>query len=505
MAKFYITTPIYYVNDKPHIGHAYTTIAADILARFHRMKGDDVFFLTGTDEHGKKIAQEAEKRGQSPQTFVDEWSATFMEAWDTLGLSHDFFIRTTESRHERIASMLLQKLYDDGFLYKGSYEGLYCVGCEAYKAESELVDGLCPFHKKAPIPLSEENWFFRLSDFTPRIKEKILSKEMRIEPEARRNEVLSFLEQGVKDIPISRKDVPWGIVLPFDREQTCYVWIEALMNYITALDVYENEEHFQKFWPADVQLMAKDILKTFHAVIWPSMLMALGLRVPKKLYAHGFFTIEGQKMSKTLGNVIDPTDWARRYGNDALRYFLFREVTFGQDGDISEKRMKERYTSDLSHGLGNLVSRVFALAEKRPFNADYGGGFEDISTIVCAAWDQYDARMSELRFHEILTVVWDIVSSCDLLIECEKPWQLAKSDAVRFSQVLTSLMECLRHIAWMLFPFMPEVSETMLAAMGVFDREKKSPYANLRKWGTISGEIRAQKFPALFPMLETKQ
>ena len=325
MNKFYITTPIYYVNDKPHLGHAYTTIAADILARYYRKQiGDDnVFLLTGTDEHGVKIAQAAEKAGKLPQDFSDEVSAQFQATWQKLNISNNDFIRTTEFRHEEAVIEILLKLKDakgpsgQPVLYQGEYEGLYCTGCEAYKTESDLVDGKCPDHPKQKLNhLKEANWFFRLSDFQTDLKKIIESGAFKVEPESRKNEVLSFIHDGLQDIAISRASVDWGIKVPFDQDQTIYVWVDALLNYLSALGIKDNSEKFQKFWPAEVQLLAKDILK-FHAIILPALLMALDLPLPKVCFAHGFFTIDGQKMSKSIGNVIDPNELVDTYGSDA--------------------------------------------------------------------------------------------------------------------------------------------------------------------------------------------
>lgn len=501
MGKFYITTPIYYVNGKPHIGHAYTNIAADVLSRYHRMIGDDVKFLTGTDEHGKKIAEAAAKNGLAPQQFVDELSAQFQTAWDSLDISHDQWIRTTDAQHEEIAKEFLNKLHDGGHLYKDEYEGLYCVGCEAYKTESELVDGLCPDHKVAPIKLKEENWFFKLSAFNDKIKSLIESGEFVVEPESRRNEILAMLERGMNDIPISRKDVEWAIPLPFDEEQTCYVWIEALMNYVSAINVFGDDGEFEKWWPANVQIMAKDILK-FHAIIWPAMLMAVDLPLPKKVFAHGFFTIDGQKISKTIGNVIDPIDWSTKYTSDAVKYFLLREIPFGGDGDVSETRMNERYGSDLANGVGNLFSRVLALSSKQVFHTAYGEDASEFEKLVNEIWSNYDSQMDALAFHDCLANIWKLVSHCDGYIEQNKPWELAKNDESRYFIVLTHLLESLRHIGWMIYPFMPQTGESILQQLGVFDTEKEEELKNIRKWGKMNGDITLQKAQPLFPRIE---
>ncbi len=490
--KFYITTPIYYVNDKPHIGHAYTTIAADVLARYCRGQRMEVFFLAGTDEHGVKIAQAAQKQGKSPKEFCDEQSEKFKEAWQALHISYDYFIRTTDEKHERIAKLFLQKLYDKGFIYKGIYKGLYCVGCEAYKTESDLVDGLCPDHKKAPILLEEENYFFKLSAFNDKLKTLIESDELSVEPVSRKNEMLGLLKEGLQDLAISRKNVPWGIPLPFDAGQTAYVWIEALMNYVTAIDIFENEKRFSQWWPADVHLMAKDIVK-FHALIWPAMLLAIGEKPPKQVFGHGFFTVDGQKMSKTVGNVIDPVELNAKYGADAVRYLLLSECGFGEDGDISFQRFALRYQSELAGGIGNLVSRVFALSEKqRSFKLDFSSpdGFDAATHKL---WEHYDGRMKSLKFHEILRGVQDYATFCDRYIENAKPWGLDKTDPARLKQVLSNLLEAIGHIANALSPFMPEASEIILQSL---------PRAEGEGWGRYKGEEKKKKIAPLFPRIE---
>src|SRR3989338_1238440 len=364
MDKFYVTTPIYYVNAEPHIGTAYTTIAADVLARFYRLSGVPTFFLTGTDEHGQKIAAMAAAAGKPPEDFTREMSAKYSMIWNTLEIAPDDFIRTTEERHIAAVNKFLETLKLSGKVYEGDYEGLYCVGHEAFVKDSELTaDGLCPDHKTKPEKVKEKNWFFKLSDYGELIKEKIQSGEFVIAPVERKNEVLAFLDSGLEDIAISRPNVKWGIPLPWDPSQTVCVWVEALFNYVSALG-FPDGENYKKFWPVDLQLMGKDIIR-FHCVIWPALLAAAGLAWPRKIFAHGFFTIGGQKMSKSLGNVLDPQALAQKYSPDALRYFLLREVPFGQDGDVSEEKLRSRYEGDLANGLGNLFSRVTTLIAQK--------------------------------------------------------------------------------------------------------------------------------------------
>ncbi len=466
--KFYITTPIYYVNDKPHIGHAYTTIAADVVARLHRQLGEETFFLTGTDEHGAKIAQAAEKAGQSPKEFVDEVSAKFSFAWDQLGIAPDKFIRTTDPEHKAAVEKFLNKLKDSGKLYEGEYEGLYCVGHEAFIKESDLVDGLCPDHKTKPQQLKEKNWFFKLSDYQQALEEKISSGDLMIQPQTRRNEVMSFMKQGLEDIAISRPNVKWGIPLPWDTNQTVYVWVEALFNYCSAIGYGVDDEQFKKFWPADIQLMAKDIIK-FHCVIWPALLMAIGEELPTKVMAHGFFTVNGEKMSKTIGNVIDPNDWVAKYGADAVRYFLLREVPFGQDGDVSEEKLKARYNGDLANGLGNLFSRTTNMIEK------YLDG--DIGEAVTPPKDLSDVSEAfyNLNFSEGLVRVWEEIAWANQLIDKAKPWELVKENPDKVKTLLLNLAALLHDISLKLSPVMPETADKIRSLIESGDIKKAEP------------------------------
>ena len=466
--KFYITTPIYYTNDPPHVGSAYTTIAADVLARYYRLKGKEVFFLTGTDEHGEKIAQTAEKAGKSPQEFVDEIVKSFKKVWRALNISCDDFIRTSEERHEKGVNKFLLELKKSGKIYQGKYEGLYCVGCEKFIKKKELVDGKCPDHQKEPEKISETNYFFKLSDFLDEIKKLINRDKIKIEPQERKNEVLSLLEQELEDFSISRQKAKWGIPLPFDKSQISYVWVEALLNYITAVGYENNPKNFKKFWPVDLHLIGKDILK-FHAIYWPALLLAVGLKPPQKIFAHGFYTVNGQKMSKSLGNIIDPVYLANKYGVDALRYFLLREIPFGQDGDFSEKRLKERYNADLANGLGNLVSRVLALAEKTEASVASNQSEKreefrknELAGTIKSTQEKYEKAIEEIKFNEAIEAIWQLISACDEFIEKNKPWALIETDQDKFKQVLSELLIILKEIAVLLQPFLPASSEKIL-------------------------------------------
>ncbi|MFH1460915.1 MAG: methionine--tRNA ligase [Patescibacteria group bacterium] len=465
--KFYLTTPIYYVNDKPHIGHAYTTIAADVLARYHKSKGEQVFFLTGTDEHGDKVAQAAEKAGQSSQEFVDQVVKDFYQAWEKLNIEYNDFIRTTEERHKKGVTKFLDKLNQNGKIYQDDYKALYCQGCEDFIFKKDLINGKCPYHDKEPKLISERNYFFKLNDFLPQVRKLIEQNKFIIEPEERKREVLSLLKQDLGNLSISRERVKWGIPLPFDKKQTCYVWIEALANYLTAIGYGTDEKKFKKYWPADIHFMAKDILK-FHTIFWPALLLAVDLPLPKKIFIHGFFTVNGQKMSKSLGNVIDPACLADKYGADVVRYFLLREISFGQDGDFSIKRLEERYNSDLANGLGNLVSRVLTLSEKVKAKPSQKSALDKQ---IKSTQRKYQQALEEIKFNEALDAVWQLISACDEYVEKNKVWQLVKNDINKAKKVLCDLLTAIKEIAILLKPFVPETSDKILKQI---DKNKKA-------------------------------
>lgn len=456
--KFYITTPIYYVNDKPHIGSAYTTIAADVLARFHRNRGEDTIFLTGTAEHGTKIAESAEKAGKSVDWFVDENAEKFKVAWKHLNISYDDFIRTTEQRHIDAVNIFFGKLKESGKLYEGDYEGWYCVGCESFKTESELVNGLCPLHNTKPELVKERNWFFKLSDYAETLKQKIDSGELTIEPEERRNEILSFINQGLEDITISRRSAKSALPLPWDDQQTIYVWLDELFNYCSAIGYGLDDAKFKKYWPADVHVVGKDIIK-FHCIIWPALLLAIGEQVPKTVFANGFFTVNGQKISKSLGNAIDPVEWVEKYGVDAVRYFVLREVPFGQDGDVSGEKLRARYDGDLANGLGNLVSRITNLIEK---NLDGKVNRELAPKKSTGDISEVEKNIRDYRFHDALAHIWQGVAHANKIVDEEKLWEQAKTDLTSFEKNCASVLAILENVATDLLPFIPDTAQKIL-------------------------------------------
>lgn len=452
MDKFYITTAIDYINGKPHIGHSLEKVASDVLARFYanQIGRDNVRFVTGTDEHGAKIAQYAEKENLEPQAFADRNSAYFSFAWDQLNVQYDRFVRTTDSDHEQTVKDLVTKMKDNGFLYEGEYEGLYCVGHEAFLTEKDLVDGVCPDHQTKPELVKEKNWFLKISAFSDKIKTAIEKDELLVWPESRKNEILSLLEQGFTDIAISRPSVKWGIPLPWDESQTIYVWVDALINYYTAAD---------GFWPASAHVIGKDILK-FHTVIWPAILLAADLPLPKAIITHGYLTVDNKKISKSIGNVIDPNDWVAKYGSDAVRYFLLREVPFSDDGDVSEEKLRARYEGDLANGLGNLVSRITTLVEK---NLD--GVFPEGTKGFTAPGDEISPLIEQYKFHEALAMIWQYVAWANKTVDENKLWELAKTDLPKFTEVSKQVIDVVEIIAKSLAPFMPETSEKILTAV----------------------------------------
>jgi methionyl-tRNA synthetase len=502
--RFYITTPIFYVNARPHIGSAYTTIAADILARFHRQKGEEVFYLTGTDENSVKNVAAAKEARKDVKDYLDEMAAVWQETWDSLGISNDDFIRTTERRHIEAVFKFFKEVKKKGDIYEGVYEGYYCDGCEAFLSKDDLVDNKCPTHKKAPEYLREKNLFFRLTKYRDKLLNHIEKNPEFIEPVSRRNEVVSYIKDFMTDFSISREGAGWGIHVPEETEtkRVLYVWFDALINYISAIGYATDEKKFKKWWPVDVHLIGKDIIK-FHCAYWPAMLMSAGLPLPKKVFAHGFFTIDGQKISKSLGNAIDPVEASKKYGIDALRYFLIHEIKFGEDGDFSFRRLEEVYNSELANELGNLVNRVLSMVEKYfnskiPKPTKLRNGYENYEKVI----NDYEEAMEELRLHDAVEAILSLVRFCNQLIDKERPWELAKKDLKHLADVIYFLLDALRILGWMLWPITPEAAEKIWEQLGVSE-EKEKKWEKGVKLGGLKAGTKIKKGEPLFPKIET--
>jgi len=472
MAKrYYITTPIYYVNDKPHIGNAYTTIAGDVLARYYRSQQAEVFYLTGTDEHGSKVAESAAKTGLPPQEFVDRQAELFKTAWQKLDITYDYFIRTTDQRHRQSVEKFMAKLHEVGAVYEGEYSGLYCIGCEKFMTEKELVDGVCPDHKTKPELITEKNYFFKLKDYIEPVKKLIESDQLKIEPANQKNETLGLFKQGLADFSVSREKVKWGIPLPFAPEQNIYVWVDALQNYISAIGYGDKEEEFKKWWEESevIHLMARDILK-FHTIFWPAMLLAAEVAVPQREFIHGFFSINGAKMSKTQGNIIDPNVMVAEFGSDATRYLLLSQFPFGADGNIAQESFIEKYNADLANGLGNLVSRTFNMIDK------YCEG--KIPEIVDSPRDfsQINKHIEELAFYKALKEIWQSIAWANAEIDQKKPWQLAKEGKQeQINKLLSQLASLLCQIGQTICPFMPQTGQKILDQISAEKISKGDP------------------------------
>lgn len=517
MKKFYITTPIYYVNDAPHIGHAYTTVAADLMARYHRLLGREVFFLTGTDEHGQKVQQAAAKRGVSPQQHADEWVTRFQDLWARLAISNNDFIRTTEARHTSAVQEVLQRLWDKEEIYLDSYEGWYCLPDERFWTEKELADGKCPDCGRPVESLQERNYFFKMGKYQDLLRRHIDQNPSFIQPESRRREVLGFLEKPLGDLCISRPKsrLSWGVVFPFDPDYVTYVWVDALVNYISVPGYPPGDSprdpnsEFLSCWPADLHLVGKDILTT-HAVYWSTLLMALDLPLPNTLFAHGWWTVDGEKMSKSRGNVVDPNEMIEAFGTDAFRYFLLREVPFGQDGNFSKEAFIVRYNSDLANDLGNLLSRTLNLMERfsdgkipEPAGILDEGGHpeeEEIKGMAIGLYDSVRIAMTRFEFHTALGEIWRLVDRINRYIEQMAPWSLAKNpkDKKRLDTVLYTAAEALRMISLYLSPFMPNTAEEMRRQLGGFSEDRP---LDKMGWGHGTGQTIAKGRP-LFPRIE---
>mgnify|MGYP001595732035 CR=1 FL=1 len=511
---FYITTPIYYVNDVPHIGHAYTTIAADVLARYWRLRGREVFFLTGLDEHGQKVQQAAAKAGIDPQAHCDKLAPQFQTLWQRLNISNDAFIRTTDLEHKSIVQRYLRELYDKNLIYKDSYTGWYCTFDERFWTEKDVESGLCPDCKRPVEQLSEHNYFFKMGQYQDRLTEHIKAHPDFIRPESRRNEVLGFLQtQKLGDLSISRPKsrLSWGIELPFDNDYVTYVWFDALVNYMSALEYLPREKPTgNQFWPANVHLVGKDILTT-HAVYWSTMLMALNLPLPETIFAHGWWTVSGEKMSKSRGNVVDPNKMVESYGVDAFRYFLLREVPFGQDGDFSQSAMVTSLNSDLANGIGNLLSRTLTMIERfADGNIPASGppALPELEEKIARAATQLPTTLERgfhvLTFRDNLQAIGELVSLCDEYIDKAAPWKLAKNpeDAPKLKTVLNHSARALRLLAVLLHPFMPQTMEQLARQLGYHVDFSKALPASAYEWNSPVSDLPITKSAPLFPRIE---
>jgi len=510
--KFYITTPIYYVNDIPHIGHAYTTIAADVAARFKRLEGYEVFFLTGTDEHGQKVQQAAQDLKVAPKQHVDKLHQRFKELWVKLNISNSDFIRTTEERHKVLVCNILQTLFDKDEIYRDSYEGWYCTPCERFWTEKDLQEGDCPECRRKVEKIKEHNYFFRMGKYHEWLVDKIKSDPHFILPASRRNEVLGFLEKPLEDLCISRPKsrLPWGIPLPFDEEYVTYVWFDALINYIS-IHGSLDEIRASGYWPADHNMVGKDILTT-HAVYWSTMLKAIGLEPPKNIFAHGWWTVNGQKMSKSLHNVVEPNQLADQFGVDAIRYFLLREVPFGLDGDFSHKALIGRLNSDLANNLGNLLNRTVNMMKKYfdgiiPTPATPGDEDSELESRAREVVDEVRKLYDELSFNKILQKIWELVDTTNQYIDKTGPWNLAKTDEgkERLKTVMYNASESLRILGVLLFPFMPKSCESLMLQLGVKKTIEEQGMSSLDNWGNLPSDTKTQKAKQLFPRIEDKQ
>ena len=513
MSKFYITTPIYYVNDVPHVGHAYCTIAADVMARYHRLCGDDVFFLTGVDEYGQNIERIAAQKGMPEQEYCDKITAQFMSLWKKLEISNDYFIRTTSERHKVAAQKLFRAVYDAGDVYKAHYESWYCIRCERFFTEKQLLDGnRCPIHELPTEWVKEENYFFKLSKYQDRLLKLMEENPNFIQPESRRNEVLSIVRSGLDDRSISRSTVKWGIPVPIAPDDVLYVWIDALSNYISAIGYGDDPDTMAQYWPADIHLIGKEIL-WFHAIIWPALLMSAGLPLPGQIFGHGWLTKAGKKLSKTTGNVIDPNQLIEEFGTDAARYFFMREYTFGSDGDFTQEAFIHRLNGDLANDLGNLLNRTLAMV-KQNFGdtvpepkVEHAASLFDGELIDTALGilPRIKPHIDKMAFSDALEVIWELVRRANKYIDESAPWQLAREPTSRdrLATVLYNCVETLRILSILISPFMPSASKKISAQIGLDGKLVEQTFADL-EWGKMPSGATLGKVEPIFPRIDVK-